>query len=135
MRKLSTETRAMILNALVEGNSVNATARLCGASKVTVLGLLADAGTPCGRLHDDLVRGLQAERRDAIREHAVLVLEVRGLRLIKTNHQFDSLNRHNRGTQRRSVGGVCTVRAEGAVRQLSAKVSGPRIEAGAPVGC
>ncbi len=65
MRKLSTEKRAMILNALVDGNSVNATARLFGTSKVTILRLLADAGTMCGRLHDDLVRGLQAERVQA----------------------------------------------------------------------
>lgn len=65
MRRLSREKRAMILNALVEGNSVNSTARLCGASKVTILRLLADAGTMCGRLHDDLVRGLQAERVQA----------------------------------------------------------------------
>lgn len=62
MRKLSTEKRAMSLSALVEGTSVNATARLCGASKVAILRLLTDAGTMCGRLHDDLVRGLQERR-------------------------------------------------------------------------
>ena len=43
MRKLSTEKRAMILHSLVEGNSINATARMCGCSKITVLRLLADA--------------------------------------------------------------------------------------------
>ena len=46
MRKLSTEKRAMILNALVEGNSINATARLFGASKVGSLALARSARTP-----------------------------------------------------------------------------------------
>ena len=62
MRKLSTEKRAMILSALVEGNSVSATARLVGASKVTVLRLLADAGTFCAQYHDLFVRDLQSKR-------------------------------------------------------------------------
>lgn len=62
MNKLTTEKRAMILTALAEGNSVNSTARLCQCSKVTVLRLLADAGTVCARWHDEHVRDLQAER-------------------------------------------------------------------------
>lgn len=62
MRKLSTEKRATILGALVEGNSVNATARMVGVSKITVLRLLADAGTFCLAYHDEHVRGLECER-------------------------------------------------------------------------
>ncbi len=62
MRKLSTEKRAMILHALVEGNSINATSRLCGCSKITVLRLLADAGTFCAQFHDEQIRNLQCER-------------------------------------------------------------------------
>ena len=62
MRKLSTEKRAMILHALVEGNSINATSRMCGCSKITVLRLLADAGTFCAEYHDEHVRNLQCER-------------------------------------------------------------------------
>lgn len=50
----------MILSALVEGNSINATTRLCGCSKITVLRLLADAGTLCARWHDEHVRGVEA---------------------------------------------------------------------------
>jgi len=65
MRRISTEKRATILNALVEGNSVNSTARLCGCSKITILRLLADIGVLCERLHDDLVQGIQAERVQA----------------------------------------------------------------------
>lgn len=62
MRKLTTEKRAMILHSLVEGNSINATSRLCGCSKITVLRLLADAGTFCAEYHNDQVRNLQCER-------------------------------------------------------------------------
>jgi IS1 family transposase len=52
----------MILSALVEGNSVNSTVRLCGCSKITVLRLLADAGTFCAQFHDLYVRGLSTQR-------------------------------------------------------------------------
>lgn len=62
MRKLDTEKRAAILNALVEGASVNSTARICNVSKITVLRLLADAGTICAQYHDQHVRNLKSER-------------------------------------------------------------------------
>lgn len=62
MRKLSTEKRAAILSALVEGNSINSTCRMMGASKITVLRLLADAGQFCADYHDLFVRGLQSKR-------------------------------------------------------------------------
>jgi IS1 family transposase len=48
--------------ALVEGNSINATARLVGASKITVLRLLADAGTFCAQFHNLAVRNVQSKR-------------------------------------------------------------------------
>ena len=44
MNRLSTEKRSMILTALYEGASVNATSRMTGVSKVTILKLLADIG-------------------------------------------------------------------------------------------
>jgi IS1 family transposase len=62
MRKLSTEKRAAILSALFEGNSINATARMVGVSKITVLRLLADAGTFCTQYHNITVRDLQSKR-------------------------------------------------------------------------
>ena len=62
MRKLSTEKRASIVSALVDGNSVNATVRMCGVSKVTVLRLLADFGTFCAQHHNVFVRNLQSKR-------------------------------------------------------------------------
>ena len=52
----------MILSALVEGNSINSTARMVDVSKITVLRLLADAGTFCAQYHDLFVRGLDSKR-------------------------------------------------------------------------
>jgi IS1 family transposase len=62
MRKLTNEKRAAILSALFEGNSINSTCRMTGTSKVTVLRLLADAGTFCAQYHDLTVRGLNTKR-------------------------------------------------------------------------
>ena len=62
MRRLSPEKRATVLSALVEGNAINSTARLVGVSKITVLRLLADAGTLCAQYHDLFVRGLASKR-------------------------------------------------------------------------
>jgi IS1 family transposase len=47
VNRLSAERRTQIVHALVEGASVNATARQTGVSKVTILKLLADVGTVC----------------------------------------------------------------------------------------
>ncbi len=52
----------MILDALVEGSSVNATARMCRVNKLTVLRLLADVGRLCRDFHDITVRGLHSQR-------------------------------------------------------------------------
>jgi IS1 family transposase len=47
VNRLSTEKRVQILSALCEGASVNSAARQSGASKVTILKLLAEVGTVC----------------------------------------------------------------------------------------
>lgn len=65
MRKLSTEKRAAILGPLVEGVGINATARLTGVSKLTVLRLLADAGAFAADYHDLFVCNLHCERVQA----------------------------------------------------------------------
>src|SRR4051794_35886637 len=62
MKKLSTERRAAILSALVEGNSIASTCRMFSVNKVTVLRLLADAGTLAARYHDETVKNLPTER-------------------------------------------------------------------------
>jgi IS1 family transposase len=46
--------------ALVEGNSINATCRMLGVGKHTVLRLLEDAGCACAAYHDAMVRGVRA---------------------------------------------------------------------------
>ncbi|HEY4216980.1 MAG TPA: IS1 family transposase [Gemmatimonadaceae bacterium] len=45
MNRLSIEKRAQILHSLCEGGSIGGTARTTGASKVTILKLLAEVGT------------------------------------------------------------------------------------------
>ncbi len=55
----------MVISALVEGNSINSTARLCGVSKLTVLRLLSDVGVLCRDFHDITVRGLACNRIQA----------------------------------------------------------------------
>ena len=47
MNRLSTEKRTTILAALCEGVSINATSRMTGVSKVTILKLLRDIGPVC----------------------------------------------------------------------------------------
>src|SRR5438445_3585845 len=62
MNKLSTEKRAAIVGALVEGNSIRATCRMTGAAKGTVTKLLVDMGYACMAHHDRTVRDLKSER-------------------------------------------------------------------------
>ena len=47
MNRLSTAKRTQVIGALVEGNSINATCRMFGVGKHTVLRLLEDAGCAC----------------------------------------------------------------------------------------
>jgi len=62
MRKLDTESRANILTALVEGCSIASTCRMFGVNKITVLRLLADAGTLAAQYHDLTVCNIDAKR-------------------------------------------------------------------------
>jgi IS1 family transposase len=62
MNQLSTTKRAQIIAALIEGNSINATCRMLGVGKHTVLRLLEDAGRACAAYHDVMVRGLGTRR-------------------------------------------------------------------------
>jgi IS1 family transposase len=58
MNRLSTEKRAQILGALVEGNSIRATVRMTGAAKNTITKLLADVGEACVAYQDLTLRDL-----------------------------------------------------------------------------
>ncbi len=62
MNKLSTAKRAAVVAALVEGNSIRATARMTDVSKPTILKLLADIGTAYAEYHDATVRELRCQR-------------------------------------------------------------------------
>jgi len=62
MNQLSTEKRAAVVAALVEGNSLRGTARLTGVSRMTIEKLLRDLGTACVAYHDAHVRGLKSQR-------------------------------------------------------------------------
>lgn len=62
MNQLSTSERARVVSALVEGCGINATCRMTGISKPTVLKLLAELGEACMAYHDEHVRGLNCKR-------------------------------------------------------------------------
>lgn len=65
MNQLSSEKRARIIMALIEGNSIASTCRMTGAAKMTVLSLLREVGESCIRFHDAVVRDLETERVQA----------------------------------------------------------------------
>ena len=62
MNQLSTTRRTQVIAALVEGNSINATCRMLGVGKHTVLRLLEDAGRACAAFHDEYVRNVRVRR-------------------------------------------------------------------------
>ncbi len=62
MNKLSRDARAQILGMMVEGVSVRAISRMTGASKNTVVKLLADAGEAFSGYQDRTLRGLTCKR-------------------------------------------------------------------------
>jgi IS1 family transposase len=61
MNKLSTAKRVQIVTALTEGCSLASTTRMTGASKMTILKLLAEVGTACAHLHDVWVRDIECK--------------------------------------------------------------------------
>lgn len=65
MNRLSQSDRAKIIGMLVEGNSVASTCRMSGASKNTVLKLLADVGDACAAYQDRVMRDLKLRRVQA----------------------------------------------------------------------
>src|SRR5690349_17924053 len=62
MNQLSTEKRSQVIAALVEGTSINATCRMTGVAKHTVLKLLKELGCACAAYHNDHVRNLRVRR-------------------------------------------------------------------------
>jgi IS1 family transposase len=62
MNKLSIQDRVQILSALSEGVGINATARMTGKSKNTILKLLADTGEACAQFQDQAMRNLTIKK-------------------------------------------------------------------------
>jgi transposase len=65
MNRLTKEKQRQVVAALVEGSSINSTARMTGVSKPTILKLLADLGTACAKYQDEKLRNLPCERVQA----------------------------------------------------------------------
>jgi len=62
MNKLNRDKQAQVIAALVEGNSINATCRMTGVAKHTVLKLIASLGSACADYQDKVFRNLKCKR-------------------------------------------------------------------------
>jgi IS1 family transposase len=62
MNQLDTSRQVQVIKCLCEGMSIRGTVRLTGVAKNTIVGLLADIGEVCAKLHDRKMRGLKARR-------------------------------------------------------------------------
>lgn len=62
MNRLDGKQRAQIVSALVEGNSLRATARMCDVAFNTVLKLLPEIGRVCAEYQDRVFRDLSCKR-------------------------------------------------------------------------
>jgi IS1 family transposase len=62
MNKLTTAKRTAVVAALVEGNSIRATARMTNVSKPTILKLVAELGAACERYQAETIRNVRANR-------------------------------------------------------------------------
>jgi len=61
MNVLSVEKQVQIVNALVEGNSLRATARMCDVERNTVGRVLLRTGANCERILDERMRGIRSQ--------------------------------------------------------------------------
>ncbi len=62
MNTLTIEKQTQIVSALVEGNSIRSTSRMCGVSKDTVISLLVKIGRACWEFHDSTVVNIKSNR-------------------------------------------------------------------------
>jgi len=62
MNKLNRTKQAQVIAALVEGNSINATVRMTGVAKNTILKLLAELGPACSEYQNRAFRNLTCKR-------------------------------------------------------------------------
>jgi hypothetical protein len=62
MNRLDTASRARVLSARVEGNSVRSVSRTTGVARNTILLLLVEAGAACAEYQDGAFRNLACRR-------------------------------------------------------------------------
>ncbi|MGA2984939.1 MAG: IS1 family transposase [Terriglobia bacterium] len=62
MNKMSRDKQSRIIHALVEGNSIRATARMCDVAFNSVLNLLPQIGMACAEYQDRVLTGLKCKR-------------------------------------------------------------------------
>ncbi len=65
MNRLDKARQKQVVAALVEGNSLRATARMTGVARMTIEKLLVDLGTACARFQDETLRNLPCRRIEA----------------------------------------------------------------------
>lgn len=83
MNQLTPERRALVINCLVEGNSIRATVRLTGVAKNTVAKLLVDVGTACAEYQDKAFRGLTCKRLQCDEIHSWVGAKERNVKKAK----------------------------------------------------
>lgn len=69
------EKRTQVVAALVEGMSINATSRMTGVAKNTILKLLAEVGSACADVQDRVLSNLKCKRIQCGRNLAVLLCQ------------------------------------------------------------
>jgi hypothetical protein len=84
MNRLTTEKRAQILGMMVEGMSIRSISRLTGASKNTVVKLLADAGAACSDYQDRALRELPCKRLQLDEIWSFVYAKARNVRTAKS---------------------------------------------------
>jgi IS1 family transposase len=65
VNRLAADKRIAVIAALIEGTSINATCRMTGTAKNTVLKLLKEIGCACAAYHNAHVRNLRVRRVQA----------------------------------------------------------------------
>jgi IS1 family transposase len=78
---LSISTRSEVIAALVKGTSMNATCRMAGVAKHTVLKLLKNVGCACAAYHNAHVRNLRVRRVQADESWAFIYGKDKNLRV------------------------------------------------------
>ncbi len=83
MNCLDSSARSRIVSCLVEGCSIRATSRMTGASKNTIVRLLADLGCACAAHHNRYVRNLKVRRLQADEIWSFVGAKAKNVRLEK----------------------------------------------------